>query len=90
MFKNCASINEIKMGLLSVLEDTAFGDDMFFIQTVPTNASGSSNKVVNVYWRDRINKDQAETTFGGLIWPGGPLRWRLDRRRCEPQHRKRL
>ena len=71
MFKNCASINEIKMGLLSVLEDTAFGDDMFFIQTVPTNASGSSNKVVDVYWRDRINKDQAETTFGGLIWQAG-------------------
>lgn len=71
MFKNCASINEITLGLLSVLEDTAFGDDMFFIQTVPTNASGSSNKVVNVYWRDRINKDQAETTFGGLIWQAG-------------------
>lgn len=36
MFLNCAGLNEITLGTSNVLDDTAFGPDMFFIETVPT------------------------------------------------------
>ena len=51
MFLNNASMQEITLGRLSVLENTGFGNNMYFYETHPTNATGSASQRNEVFWR---------------------------------------
>lgn len=75
MFLNCAGLNEITLGTSNVLDDTAFGPDMFFIETVPTRANGGTHTDVNVYWRSNvdINADNNKLTYNGVTWEYGNI-----------------
>ena len=75
MFLNCAGLNEITLGVNNILDDTAFGPDMFFIETVPTRANGGTHTDVNVYWRSNvdINPDNNKLTYNGVTWQYGNI-----------------
>ena len=75
MFLNCAGLNEITLGVNNILDDTAFGPDMFFIETVPTRATGGTHTDVNVYWRSNvdINPDNNKLTYNGVTWQYGNI-----------------
>ena len=71
MFLNCASMQEITLGRLSVLENTGFGNNMYFYETHPTNATGSASQRSEVFWRDRVHNNNSSVTFGGNTWQFG-------------------
>lgn len=71
MFLNNASMQEITLGRLSVLENTGFGNNMYFYETHPTNAMGSASQRNEVFWRDRLHNNNQSVSFGGNTWQFG-------------------
>lgn len=71
MFLNNASMQEITLGRLSVLENTGFGNNMYFYETHPTNATGSASQRNEVFWRDRLHNNNQSVSFGGNTWQFG-------------------